>query len=57
LAVIEDKNNFIIDYHLVFAGVLIFLIVKKAGHVWGLDARAGELSFFKQHPRLRAPIV
>ncbi len=51
---IENKNNFIIDYHLVYAGVLIMLIVKQAGHVWGLDALAGKLTFFKQHPRLRA---
>jgi thiosulfate dehydrogenase (quinone) large subunit len=51
---IEDKNNFIIDYHLVYAGVLIMLIVKQAGHVWGLDALAGKLTFFKQHPSLRA---
>jgi thiosulfate dehydrogenase [quinone] large subunit len=51
---IENKNNFIIDYHLVYAGVLIMLIVKQAGHVWGLDALASKLTFFKQHPRLRA---
>jgi thiosulfate dehydrogenase [quinone] large subunit len=53
---IEDKNNFIVDYHLVFAGVLILLIVKQAGHVWGLDAAIEKLTFFNQHPRLRAVV-
>src|ERR1700687_813065 len=33
---IENTNNFIVDYHIVYAGVLFFLIGKHAGHVWGL---------------------
>src|SRR5581483_2193175 len=28
---IENTNNFIVDYHLVYAGVLVYLIVKRAG--------------------------
>ena len=51
---IENTNNFIIDYHLVYAGVLVLLIVKQAGHVWGLDALAEKLTFYNEHPRLRA---
>jgi len=35
---IEDKTNFIIDQHLVYAGVLLYLGVVRAGHFWGLDA-------------------
>lgn len=54
---IEDKNNFIVDYHLVYAGVLVLLIVKQAGHVWGLDALAEKLTFFRQHPMLRAAVA
>ena len=54
---IENKNNFIVDYHLVYAGVLVLLIVKQAGHVWGLDALAEKLTFFKRHPRLRAAVA
>jgi thiosulfate dehydrogenase [quinone] large subunit len=54
---IENKNNFILDYHLVYAGVLVFLIVKQAGHVWGLDALAEKLAFFQQHPKLRTAIA
>ena len=51
---IENKNNFILDYHLVYAGVLVFLIVKRAGHVWGLDGLIERVPFLNQHPALRA---
>src|SRR5215475_424243 len=34
---IENHNNFLVDYHIVYAGVLVYLIVKRAGHVFGLD--------------------
>jgi len=34
---IENSNNFILDYHIVYAGVLGYLIYKRAGHVLGLD--------------------
>lgn len=50
---ISDTNNFIVDYHLVYAGVLAYLIVKQAGHVWGLDGRAENLAFTKEHPGIR----
>ncbi len=50
---IENKNNFLLDYHIVYAGVLFQLIVERAGHVWGLDAWAEKLAFFGRHPKLR----
>jgi thiosulfate dehydrogenase [quinone] large subunit len=53
---IESANNFILDYHLVYAGVLVYLIVKQAGHVWGLDGWAADLHWLQQHPLLR-PLV
>jgi thiosulfate dehydrogenase [quinone] large subunit len=53
---VENTNNFIFDYHLVFAGALVLLIVKRAGHIYGLDAWAENLSFVKEHPGLR-PLV
>jgi thiosulfate dehydrogenase (quinone) large subunit len=34
---IENVNNFILDSHIVYAGVLVYLIANKAGHVLGLD--------------------
>jgi len=53
---IENKNNFLLDFHIVYAGVLTYLIAKKAGHVWGLDAYVEKLSFVRTHPLLR-PLV
>ena len=53
---IENPNNYVIDYHIVYAGVLVYLIVKKAGHVWGLDGWVEKLAFFARYPSLR-PLV
>jgi thiosulfate dehydrogenase [quinone] large subunit len=53
---IENKNNFLLDYHIVYAGVLSYLIAKSAGHVWGLDGVVERLTFVRQHPSLR-PLV
>ena len=50
---IENKNNFLLDFHIVYAGVLVYLIGARAGHVWGLDSWAAKLPFFAQHPKLR----
>jgi len=53
---IENTNNFIVDYHLVYAGVLVYLIVMRAGHVFGLDGWVENLQFVRQHPGLK-PLV
>jgi len=53
---IENPNNFIVDYHIVYSTVLIYLIVKHAGHVWGLDALAEKLPVVSQSSLLR-PMV
>jgi len=53
---IENRNNFIVDYHIVYSVVCGYLIAKRAGHVWGLDAWAEKLRFVQQHPALR-PLV
>jgi thiosulfate dehydrogenase (quinone) large subunit len=53
---VENTNNLIFDYHAVYAGVLVYLIYKRAGHVFGLDAWAENLDVVKQHPGLR-PLV
>jgi thiosulfate dehydrogenase (quinone) large subunit len=34
---IENANNYLVDYHIVYSGVLVYLIVKRAGYVFGLD--------------------
>jgi len=53
---IENRNNFIVDYHIVYSVVLVYLIVKRAGHVWGLDGWVENLRFVQDHPKLR-PLV
>ena len=53
---VSNTNNFLLDEHIVYSGVLLFLIVKHAGHAWGLDSWAEKLPFFADHPQLR-PLV
>ena len=50
---VENKNNFIFDYHLIYAGVLIYLIARRAGHVFGLDGWIEHTGFVTRHPSLR----
>jgi thiosulfate dehydrogenase (quinone) large subunit len=40
---IENANSVLIDYHLVYAAVVIELMRKRAGHVLGLDGWAENL--------------
>jgi thiosulfate dehydrogenase [quinone] large subunit len=53
---VENNTNFLFDFHLVYAGVLIFLIYKRAGHVFGLDGWVDKLHFMNEHPSLK-PLV
>src|SRR5262245_31547087 len=53
---VENRNNLIVDYHIVYATICVYLIVKRAGHVWGLDAWAEKLPFIQRRPLLR-PLV
>jgi thiosulfate dehydrogenase [quinone] large subunit len=53
---VETKLNFIMDYHLVYAGVIIYLIAVRAGHVLGLDGHVEKLGVIAEHPLLR-PLV
>mgnify|MGYP001282620338 CR=1 FL=1 len=50
---IENANNFLVDYHIVFSGVLVYLIVKHAGHVFGLDVLVGKFGTVQQALALR----
>lgn len=50
---IENVNSYLIDYHIVYSGVLVYLIVKHAGHVFGLDAWVSRLAAVQQAPALR----
>lgn len=50
---ISDANNFIVDEHIVYGGVLVYLIVKHAGHVWGLDSWAEKQPVVEHNPALK----
>lgn len=50
---IENRNNFIVDYHIVYSAVLIFLIARRAGHVAGLDTWASSLPLVRNNGLLR----
>ena len=53
---IENKNNFLLDYHVVYSAVLVYLVVKHAGREWGLDGWLEKSEFMARHPGLR-PLV
>lgn len=42
---ISNTNNLLMDSHIVYALVLGLLIVKSAGHIWGLDTWAARQNF------------
>ncbi len=50
---IENTNNLIIDYHIVYGGVLVYLVYKKAGRVFGLDGWVENTNFVKAYPSLK----
>jgi thiosulfate dehydrogenase [quinone] large subunit len=53
---IENSNNLIVDYHIVYASVLGYLMYKHAGHAWGLDALAAKIPAFRDGETLH-PLV
>jgi thiosulfate dehydrogenase [quinone] large subunit len=50
---IENVNSFLVDFHIVYAGVLVYLAVKSAGHVLGLDGLLSRLAALRSRPMLR----
>ena len=53
---VDSPVNFIMEYHLVYGGVLVYLIAARAGHVWGLDGLIDRLRITQRHPHQR-PLV
>ena len=53
---IENKNNFIVDFHIVYASVLGYLVYKRAGHAWGLDQLVSRIPLFRNDEALH-PLV
>jgi thiosulfate dehydrogenase [quinone] large subunit len=50
---IEDHNNYLLSYHLIYALVLLYFVVRGAGHVAGLDGWASKLDVVKRNDWLR----
>jgi thiosulfate dehydrogenase [quinone] large subunit len=50
---IESHLNFLVDFHLVYATVIVYLIVHRAGHVWGLDGLIEQLPLASRHPFMK----
>jgi thiosulfate dehydrogenase [quinone] large subunit len=53
---IDGHTNMIMEYHLVYIAVLVYLIAKRAGHVCGLDGWVDRLQIVANHPVLK-PLV
>jgi thiosulfate dehydrogenase [quinone] large subunit len=47
---IENANSFLIDYHIVYALVLLQLVAQNAGHVWGLDGWLAQRGYLFRQP-------
>ena len=50
---IENHNNFIVDYHIVYATVCLYLFFANAGHVFGLDRWASDLPIVRHNDWLK----
>ena len=50
---VENVNSFLIDFHLVYAGLVVYLMLKQAGHVFGLDGWAETLPAVQQSALMR----
>ncbi|HUI14551.1 MAG TPA: DoxX family protein [Xanthobacteraceae bacterium] len=53
---IEEPVNFLVDYHLVYATVIVYLIAHRAGHVFGLDGLVEQMQLDREYPMLK-PLV
>ncbi|HEY5378405.1 MAG TPA: hypothetical protein VIJ78_02585 [Pseudolabrys sp.] len=50
---IGDHLSLFVDYHLVYAVVIVYLMAHHAGHVWGLDGLVDRLPLVARNPSLR----
>ena len=53
---LESVNKFLVDFHVTYAGLCVYLMMKNAGHVFGLDAWAERLPLVQQSHALRAVV-
>ena len=50
---IVDRTNYVIDFHIVYALVLVYLIANRAGRVAGLDGWLSTMPAVRANPLLR----
>lgn len=53
---VSSPLNFLLDEHIVDAGVIVYLMAVRAGHVFGLDAIAEKIDLIGDNPFLR-PLI
>jgi len=42
---VEDQSNFLVDFHLIYVGILCYLIAARASYFYGLDGLMQRSSF------------
>ena len=50
---IENHFNFIMDYHLVYAAAILYVMAAGGGRVFGLDGWIEQTEVVRHHPNLR----
>ena len=50
---IENHLSLFVDYHLVYAVILVYLVAHRAGHVFGLDGLMEQSPLVLRSPKLR----
>jgi thiosulfate dehydrogenase (quinone) large subunit len=53
---VSSPLNFLLDEHIVYASMIVYLMSVRAGHVFGLDAIAEKIDLIGHNPFLR-PLV
>jgi thiosulfate dehydrogenase [quinone] large subunit len=53
---IGDVNSYLIDFHIVYAGILVYLLTKNAGQVFGLDGWLADQPFARHNVWLAAMV-
>jgi len=48
---VESHFNFIMDYHLVYAAAIAYVMAARGGEVFGLDGWFKRLTFVRNHPQ------
>ena len=47
-------HSYIVEEHVIYALVLLFFAVSKAGRYWGLEQKCANLPICRKYPKLRS---